>query len=198
LTPYEAFHVTGWIQPATLGRVRVEVSEVTEIAALRAALKGENLTAGERITQLFIGNRLVMSDTYHERRWHHEIIRKAHGEVLVNGLGLGCVLRAILTRPEVTHVDVVEIEEDVLRLIGPYFAEEERMGRVTLHHADAYNKAWPRGVRWNAAWHDIWPDICVDDLTGHEKLSRRYGRRVDWQGCWAHHQLLYYRKRERY
>lgn len=36
-------------------------------------------------------------------------------------------------------------------------------------------------------------DKNLDDLEGHACLNRRYGRRVGWQGCWAHEYLLWRR-----
>ena len=167
----------------------------TEIQAMRLASEGRGLSPG-------IYTRLkhekswdpMMSDTPAEIRDHLEIIRKAHGRVLLNGLGLGVVLKAILNKPEVTHVDVVEINQDIINLVWPTYKDNPK---ITLHHADAFTIQWPKGTRWNVAWHDIWPNICVDNLEEMAKLHRKYGRRVDWQDSWSKSLCRYYRRRDR-
>lgn len=182
-------------------RLKAEKKGVAEIAfyeasgldAVRGRMRGENITEGSKVAQLFVRGKLVMSDSPDEYRDHVMAIHYASGRVLINGLGIGCYLSAILAKPRVNQVDVVEVEQDVIDLMTPYFSDM----RVTFHCADAYTKKWPPGTHWDYAWHDIWADKCTDDLEGHSKLLRSYGRRATQQGCWAHEELLYYRSRGR-
>jgi hypothetical protein len=125
---------------------------------------------------------VVMSDTPDERRDHLVFVLKAHGHVLINGLGLGMCLAAVLARSEVTRATVVEADEDVIALVGRHYVGDPR---VEIVHADAYDYAPPRGVRYGAVWHDIWDAISSDNLPGMTRLHRKYGRRTDWQGSWA-------------
>lgn len=136
------------------------------------------------------GTSLVMSDTPDEIRDLAPILHRGRGRVVVNGLGIGCVLRGLLAKDTVEHIDVVEISADLIELIGPYFENE----RVTIHQGDAFTFTWPKGTRWDCAWHDVWDDLSTDNLNEHhgraqpgsyEKLHRRYGRRCDWQGSWG-------------
>ena len=62
------------------------------------------------------------------------------GDVLLTGLGLGCLVRGLLARPLVRSVTVVELHADVLELIGPYY----RRPGVELVHADALDWEPPR------------------------------------------------------
>jgi hypothetical protein len=130
---------------------------------------------------------LVMSNTPDEINDLSMLCARSVGRVLVNGLGLGCAVWGLLAMERVEHVDVVEIDEDVLRLVSPYFAGQ----RVTFHRDDALSVQWPRGTRWGAVWHDIWDTICTDDLTDHTKLKRRYAKRCLWQGAWSEDRLKY-------
>lgn len=153
------------------------------------------LKPGETITRLLRkypqgGTGLVMSDTPDEIRDLSSILHRGRGRVLVNGLGLGCVLRGLLAKENVEHIDVVEISADLIKLIGPYFDDE----RVTIHEGDAFTFTWPKGTRWDCVWHDVWDDLSADNLNeyhgraqpgSYEKLHRRYGRRCDWQGSWG-------------
>lgn len=154
-----------------------------------------SLNPGDTYTRLLRkypngGTSLVMSDTPDEIRDLMSILHRGKGRVLVNGLGLGCVLRGLLAKDQVEHIDVVEISADLIELIGPYFAGE----RVTIHQGDAFDFTWPKGTRWDCVWHDVWDDLSIDNLNeyhgraqpgSYEKLHRRYGRRCDWQGSWG-------------
>ena len=108
------------------------------------------------------------------------IIRK--GNCLINGLGLGLLLKNILLKPEVTDVTVVEISQNLIDLISPFYKDD----RVTYICADALEYTPPKGKRFSMVWHDIWDTICSDNLPEMAKLHRRYGKRTDWQGSWCH------------
>lgn len=183
-------------------RVKVERFTISEDEARMHQLgslfngHGNRGVAAGTFTRLVVDGRLWMSDTRAEILDHLGAIREMErrgGRVLINGLGLGMVVQAALNAPNVEHVDVVERDPDVAALIGAHYAGE----RCTIHVADAYTIQWSKGTRWTVAWHDIWPDLCTDDLEGHAKLNRRYGRRVDWQGCWGHDLLLHQRRQDR-
>lgn len=133
-------------------------------------------------TRLSRNGYVVMSDTTAEINDHSEVYHRAKGRVLINGLGLGCILKAILTKPEVEHIDVVEMSGDVLWLVGRHFDDDPR---VDLHAGDAMTFKFPRGSRWDVAWHDIWDDICADNLPEMEQLRKRYAGKAKWQGFWG-------------
>lgn len=124
----------------------------------------------------------IMSNTPAEILDHKEFIRRARGRVLVNGLGLGVALKAILEKSDVEHVTIVEASEDVISLVGAAFSQDSR---VEIVHADAFDYQPPKGLRYNVVWHDIWDDITADNLDGMKKLHRKYGKRCDWQGSWC-------------
>lgn len=124
---------------------------------------------------------IVMEDSLRELRRHMPIWLRARGRVLVSGLGLGCVVRGLLASPAVEHVDVVEIDQKIIDVIGAEFVGDPR---VTLRRGDALAIDWPEGKRWDCAWHDIW---CVgnDGLQAlHMKLITRYHQRCAMQGAW--------------
>ena len=125
---------------------------------------------------------VVMSDTPDEKRDHLFFVARAQGHVLINGLGLGMCLAAVLRLPQVERVSVVEADADVIALVGPHFSGDPR---VEIVHADAYAYVPPKGVRYGAVWHDIWDEITAENLPGMMRLHRKYGRRADWQGSWA-------------
>lgn len=129
---------------------------------------------------------VVMEDTPRELRRHVPIWLAARGRVLVTGLGLGCVVRGLLALPRVDHVDVVEIDPDVLRIVGAEFAANPR---VSLHHGNALRYKWPRAARWDFAWHDLWCENgSLDSL--HVKLMLRMRGKVGRQGAWGLHREI--------
>jgi hypothetical protein len=128
----------------------------------------------------------VMSDTPDELHDHAEPIWEARRtdtrRILINGLGLGCVLRGVLAYPHVEHVDVVEIDAELVDLMIRH-ADWVRDPRVEIHVADAYEMRWPVGTRWDFAWHDVWDTITSDN--NFARLHRMYGRRVEAQASWG-------------
>lgn len=163
---------------------RFEVSEQeAKFAGLRAIFQGGrgSIRPGTYTKLVCKGRGIVMSDTPDEMRDHSEPVLRARGHVLINGLGLGMVLTNVLRKPDVTAVTVVEVDPDVIALVGPNYTDP----RVQIVQACAFNYAPPKGVRYGAVWHDIWDTICGDNLPEMTRLKRKYGRRADWQGAWC-------------
>ena len=134
----------------------------------------------------------MMSDTPAEIGDHLDFIYRATGRCLLNGLGVGVMLKAVLAKVEVTQVDVVEIEQDVINLVWPTYKDGDR---VTLYHADAYTIQWSKDTRWDCAWHDIWPSLCTDNLPEIAKLKHKYAHKVKYQKAWVEEELRDYRRR---
>lgn len=149
-------------------------------------LGGDTMSILGRVSWLTLHQKdhyeVVMEDSARELRRHLPIFRHGRGRVLISGLGLGCVVRGLLTKSEVEHIDVVEIDRDILRHFGAQFLDNQR---VTLHHGDALTYEWAEDARWDVAWHDI---VCVkgDSLTLlHARLVGRFYDRCDRQGWWG-------------
>ena len=163
---------------------RVEKFKTDGIGTLMYSFQGRGMPAGEEYTRLMRGSTLVMSDTPAEMRDHYEAVYQAKGSCLINGLGLGMVLKAILKKPEVTDVTVVELSQEVIDMVSPHYQDE----RVTVVHEDAVAYQPPIGKRYEMVWHDIWDNICSDNLLLMQKLHRKYGKKTNWQGSWCHDQ----------
>ena len=124
---------------------------------------------------------VVMEDSRSELKRHLPIWMAAKGRVLISGLGLGCVVRGLLIKPEVTHIDVVEMDPDIMRICGAEFVGNPR---VTLHLGDALTYPWPDDVTWDFASHDCWTDDERLQLL-HGKLFHRFLNRVPRQHAWG-------------
>ena len=129
---------------------------------------------------------IVMSATPDEVRDLRPVRLNAQGHVLITGLGLGCAVCAAFGRAETERVTVIEISPDVIRLVGPTL-QTAFDGRLTIIEADALTWRPPNGDRYGYVWHDIWDNICADNLPEMMKLKRRFGRRTRAQECWCEH-----------
>ncbi|HII95189.1 MAG TPA: hypothetical protein HA367_05605 [Candidatus Methanofastidiosum sp.] len=128
------------------------------------------------------GRTVVMSNTPDEISDFMSFVYRAKGSVLVNGLGLGVLLKALLNKPEVTDITVIELSEDVIKLVAPTYQTDNR---VTIIHGDAFTYKPPIDKKYDAVWHDIWDYICGDNLEEMKKLHRKYGKRSKYQESWC-------------
>lgn len=162
-------------------------------AAISSSSRGRYTPAGT-YKALKCNNKTIMSNTPDEIRDFRYFIHKATGKVLVNGLGLGVILKALVDKPDIEHVTVIEISQDVINLVGPTFKDNPK---VTIIHADAFTYKPPKGVRYNAVWNDIWDDICIDNLESMSKLHRKYGKKTDFQDSWGRDICLMRKRKEK-
>lgn len=135
--------------------------------------------------RLMRGREVIMSNTPAEIGDFLEFVYRAKrigGHILINGLGLGVVLKAILESDKVEKVTVIEKSIDVIKLVGPVFDQDER---VYIIHDDAFKYKPQKGVRYSLVWHDIWDNICGDNLPEMTKLHRKYGGKTDFQDSWC-------------
>jgi len=153
---------------------------------------GRNVPEGT-YKRLKKGNTTVMSNTPDEIRDFRWFFLEAKGSILINGLGLGCCVKFLLDNPEVTKITVIEISEDVIKLIAPYFKDE----RLNIIHADALEYKPTKGEKFDCVWHDIWDNICIDNLAEMAILHRKYGRRTKCQDSWCKDYCLDARQREK-
>ena len=172
------------------GEWRIDTFTVTEEGAkwhnLRCLMNGNyRAIIPGTYKRLSRGGYLVMTNTPAETRDHYPFIsacKRLGGDVLINGLGLGMALSEILKLSNITSVTVIEISKDVIKLVGPNFKNDKR---VTIINADALEWKAPKGTKYSIVWHDIWDDICWDNLASMAKLHRKYGKRCEWQWSWC-------------
>ncbi len=145
--------------------------------------RGRYTPEGE-YTKLSRNGHIIMSDTPDEIKDHYSMIIEAKGHILINGLGLGVVLQGCLDKPEVTHATVIEQSQDVINLVGKYY-QDKYGDRLTIINEDAFTYKPPKGTKYGSVWHDIWDNICEDNLPEMKTLHRKYGRYAEWQGSWC-------------
>lgn len=170
----------------------VEKFTINDGGGIHAMLRGRGTKNGDYTRLMTAHGGLMMSDTDAERHDHMGFVHVAQrgGHVLIGGLGLGCVLRAVLTSDAVEKVTVVEYEQAVIDWVAPTVND----ARVDYVQGDVYEWRWPKGARYSATWMDIWLQLSTDDLADMTRLRRRYGRVSDWNDCWGRDNLLRLRR----
>lgn len=200
------------VPEGTSGDVAVKRFEIKEAEArfanLRMAINGarDRYVQPGTYTSLTRRGTLWMSDTPAERHDHSPFVvtcdRTRAERVLVTGLGLGMVAAALVHVPSVREIDIVEIDADVVALVGEHVV---RLGKdhgveVRVHQGDATRPGdvfGRTGRRWSAAWHDIWPTISPDDYEDHKRVRRAYQARVGWQDVWQGNEVRRMVRRDR-
>lgn len=127
---------------------------------------------------------VVMEDTPFELRTHLGFVLRAHGNVLVTGLGLGCVVRGLLANPAVESVTCIENSPDVLNLVAKYMPTS----RLAIIEADALEWTAKNIQIFDCAWHDLWTDRDAGEPHldfWHTQLLRNLRKTVKNQGAWA-------------
>lgn len=198
------YKIKSTVPEGQVGNVKIDKFSLThdDLGTLHARLRGMDPGEGD-FTRLVVDGGLMMSDTQWEVRTHGPLwtaLRALHrtntetgdnARVLLHGLGMGLTVEACLITAGVTQIDVVEINGDVIELVGPWATELAVTRGVVLniYHADARTHKWESGQHWDIAWHDIWPNICEDNRDEMNWFSRSFGRRTSWQGCWSRPEL---------
>lgn len=175
------FHVD-WPE-SSMGPWRIERFTVKlDIEALRHYRDGRGMFPGKYTRLVHDTRGIVMSDTTAEMWDMFSFYSRARGRILIHGLGLGCIVKALLEKETVNHIDVVEIDKDIVSLVGRHFFGNPR---VTIHCADVFTYKWPAKTKWDGVWHDIWDSICEDNQTGMTILRRKFAIRCCFQMCWG-------------
>lgn len=175
------------LQPGTLHKLipagKVGAAEIVHdspdfLTKLRAARDGQPLNA-ETYTRLIVDGVLWMTDAEFECWTNQSFLRTAKGEVLVAGLGLGLILTPLLANKAVSSVTVLEINPDVIALVGPHFQSK----KLTIVNIDA--RAWtPPAKAFDVIYFDIWADVPnSDNKTDISALKKRYRRSLKTGGC---------------
>lgn len=151
---------------------------------------------------------IMMTDSPYELHSSKPLMKNAHGNVLIAGLGLGASLIPVLRKKSVKMVVVVEKSKDVIDLVLPHIRKvltEEENNKLAVCCKDAF--LWtpedffePKPYRkFDAIWLDIWHSVSSSNLPEITNLKRRFGKWLNrkspkhWMGAWEE---AYLRKEE--
>lgn len=147
-------------------------------------------------TRLKIDGNLVMSDTNMERLTNEQFVEKAHGRVLIAGLGIGLVLKNLypkLETGEISEIVVMEYYKDVINLVKPAFKHK----KIKIRHGDIH-KMNPK-KKFDTIYFDIWNEISEDNLPDMKALHQKFSNHLNEGGyinSWMKEYLLRRRAEE--
>lgn len=138
----------------------------------------DNAPAGE-YKVLTYKDQIVMSNLPGQVEARKSFLIRAHGSVVLNGLGLGMTLTELINRENCRKIVVIEKNIDVIRLVAPYL---KHYRGVEIIHADAFD--WkPDSYHYYFVWHDIWNRPAAANVPEIRRLKRKWKLRAEWQGA---------------
>lgn len=141
---------------------------------------------------------VVMSNTPMELRTNWSFCKKAHGDVLIGGLGIGLILLEIQSKPNINTITVVEKYQEVIELVGKQLPLSSK---VNIINDDIFT--YKPEQKYDCIYLDIWNYINSDIYDKEMKpLKRRYSKflkpKIDcpdrFIGCWAENEAKNNRK----
>lgn len=189
------------VPEGTHGDATIEHFEVSQRDAewtrLRAVVTGghERAVPPGKYVRLTVNRQLVMSDTPMEVDTNREVVRKANGNVLIGGLGIGLILTPIARKPQVDRLVVVEKNANVIALVEPRLRETlgNDSSKLTIVHGDAHEWLPARNRRFDVVYLDIWTDISPDAVPAMERLHERFRpflrNEKSWISSWRYQHL---------
>lgn len=159
--------VTYILQNKVVGEARVDhfIIEDDSFISIR-----DNIPKGKYV-RLIVGSAMMMSNTPMEYYTNRDFMSKAHGDILIGGLGLGCVLHCLSKKKEVKSITVVEYSQDVIDAVFPQYDFGDK---VKVIQGDVFKYKPDR--KYNCIYMDIWAYINSDVYEEMKFLKRRYGQ----------------------
>ena len=124
---------------------------------------------------------VVMSNTRMEFLTNRGVVINARGKILINGLGLGLIVNALLKKESVESITVIEKSLDVINLVSPYFNDK----RLKIVNCDAMLYKPSKDDFFDYVYHDIWPSVDPENIESMKKLHRKYGKKCNNQSSWC-------------
>ena len=115
-----------------------------------------------------------------ETELQKDLAKKAYGDVLVAGYGLGILPKFLLENPKVKSVTTTELYKEVIEAMKKF---GKIYGKVVIE--DYYNL--PENTKYDCIIGDIWPDIDAKFLSDYvkfkdksKKLLKKNGKILAW------------------
>lgn len=118
------------------------------------------------------GDGIMMSDTPMERNTNEAFLRKANGDVIIFGLGLGLIVLPLLSDPTIKSITVVELYQDLIDKITPILKPYDKQNKLTVVQGDAFTYKPLKTAKFDTVYFDIWIAISDDNYEEQKKLER--------------------------
>ena len=136
---------------------------------------------------------VVMSNTEMEEDTNREIVQKAHGDVLIAGLGIGMIILAIQDKAEVRTITVIEKSAEIIDMVIHQLPLNHK---VEVIEEDIFTWEPEKGFKYDTIYFDIWNYINSDIYEEMKELKKMYRKRQvskqdnpnRFMACWAEHE----------
>lgn len=127
------------------------------------------------------GDGIMMSDTPMERNTNRDFIRKANGDVIIFGLGLGLVILPLLKKENVKSILVVELYQDLIDLVQPILKIHDTENKLSIIQGDCFeiHKTITKDKKFDSVYGDIWIEICTDNYAEMKTLTKNWKNRIN-------------------
>ncbi|NNH78919.1 hypothetical protein HLH17_14950 [Acinetobacter sp. ANC 5380] len=176
------------VKPSKFGEWQIIEFEISDSDAsffnMRNAINGRshlNVEAGS-YTRLMKANEVVMSNTQMELQSNSVAYENATGNVLIAGLGMGMILDAILSKPDVKSVLVVEFDQHIVDHIGAYYKDDSR---VEIIQGSIFDYQLTDNEHYDYIWFDIWTFLSQDNCEEFITLYEKFEDHCDWMSFWG-------------
>lgn len=123
--------------------------------------------------KLVVDGVLMMSDTHMERYTNEAFVSKAHGDVMIAGLGVGLILNALESKVqsgEINSITVYEKYQDVIDLVFPKYKHLP----IKVICQDILEYKPSKEETYDTIYFDIWPRISKCNLQQIKILHNRW------------------------
>lgn len=167
---------------------RVILSEQqVKMAQMRSAMDGQSwYTRGLQhdfpyVKLVKVGEGVMMSDTPMERNTNRDFIRRANGDVLIFGLGIGLIIMPLLKDKSVQSITVVELHQDLIDLVEPILKKHDVDNKLTIIHGDCFeiHNTISKERKFDVVYGDIWISINTDNYDEMKKLTKVWKYRLN-------------------
>lgn len=175
------------LSPAQQGDFQISHFEITtkDICAMI-----DGISPG-RYVKLTHNGEVVMSNTDMEQRTNREFCRKANGDILIGGLGIGMIVMAIQDKEEVNSITILEKNKEVIDIVASQLLFNSK---VNIINADVFEWKPSKGWRFDCIYMDIWnyvnTDVYKREMLPLKRKYAHYLKSLDrspkrFNCCWA-------------
>lgn len=150
-------------------QIDIEQYEVEAIDSLHSVIESMCI-APSIVTRMTVDGRFSMSDSGPLRISNMEVMKRAHGNVLLFGLGLGLIVGPILAKEDVTKVTVIEYLQENIDAVVPSYDDP----RLHIIQGDARDWLPPDGEKYDIIYFDIFTERSRLNLPKMQDLIDRY------------------------
>jgi hypothetical protein len=124
-------------------------------------------------------NEIVMSNSVMEIRTNQDFVNKAHGDILIAGMGISMITKALQQREEVKSITIIEkcpkLMYFMMPLIGEYLESTTKIIEGDIFEYETEEK-------FNCIYFDIWNFIGAKNYVEMLKLHKKFSKNLKPKG----------------